>query len=266
VGLDFALRQVLGERPLTKAARLLLLSATLASPARIAAQSAPPVLPPTREEVTRPQPPPTPPLGARIEVEGGLERSPCALDAPEFAAIRFIPRAVEFEGLQGLSAADLAPAYAPYIAREQPISVVCEVRERAAAILADAGYIAAVEVPEQRIADGVIRFRVVMAHLTQVHVRGDATGAERIIGGYLGQLTKQPVFNRYDAERYLLLATDLPGYTVRLALRPAGTIPGDVMAMSPSNGRPLMPISMSRTADRASSDPGAGCSAANSSA
>ena len=37
------------------------------------------------------------------------------------------------------------------------------------------------------------------------------------------QLTKEPVFNRYEAERYLLLASDLPGYTVRLTLRPAGT-------------------------------------------
>ena len=48
------------------------------------------------------------------------------------------------------------------------------------------------------------------------------TGAERIIAGYLDQLTEQPVFNRYEAERYLLLASDLPGYNVRLALRPAG--------------------------------------------
>ena len=45
----------------------------------------------------------------------------------------------------------------------------------------------------------------------------------------MNQLTKQPVFNRYDAERYLLLASDLPGYTVRLTLRPAGTAPGEVV-------------------------------------
>ena len=54
-------------------------------------------------------------------------------------------------------------------------------------------------------------------------------GAEKIIAGYLDQLTKEPVFNRYDAERYLLLASDLPGYTVRLTLRPAGTAPGEVV-------------------------------------
>ena len=68
-----------------------------------------------------------------------------------------------------------------------------------------------------------------MAHLTQVRVRGEATGAETVLAGYLNQLTKQPVFNRYEAERYLLLASDLPGYTVRLTLRPAGTAPGDVI-------------------------------------
>ncbi|HET9397510.1 MAG TPA: ShlB/FhaC/HecB family hemolysin secretion/activation protein, partial [Sphingomicrobium sp.] len=68
-----------------------------------------------------------------------------------------------------------------------------------------------------------------MARLTQVRVRGDASGAERVIAGYLNQLTKQPVFNRFEAERYLLLASDLPGYTVRLTLRPAGTKPGDVV-------------------------------------
>jgi hemolysin activation/secretion protein len=45
----------------------------------------------------------------------------------------------------------------------------------------------------------------------------------------LGQLKRQPLFNRYEAERYLLLASDLPGYTVRLTLRPAGTAPGEVI-------------------------------------
>ena len=138
-------------------------------------------------------------------------------------------RDVQFEGLQGLTSADLRPAYASYVGTEQPISVVCEVRDRAATILRDAGYIAAVQVPEQRIEDGVVRFTVLMAKLIQVRVRGDATGAESIIAGYLNQLTKQPVFNRFDAERYLLLASDIPGYSVRLTLRPAGTIAGEVV-------------------------------------
>lgn len=184
---------------------------------------------PTREEVTRPEPQPAIGQRPRLEIEGGIERAPCALNNPEFQNIRFTVRGAAFEGLQGLSAADLSPSYRSFIGTEQPVAIVCEIRDRAATILRNAGYIAAVEVPEQRISDGIVRFQILMAHLTEVRVRGDASGAERIIAGYLNQLTKQPVFNRFEAERYLLLASDLPGYTVRLTLRPNGIRSGDVV-------------------------------------
>ena len=155
---------------------------------------------------------------------------PLAGDGPEFRSIHFVLRDAEFDGLQGLTREQIASAYAPYVGRDVPISTVCEIRDRAATILRDAGYIAAVQVPEQRIENGVVRFQVLMAHLTAVRVRGEATGAETVLAAYLNQLTKRPLFNRYEAERYLLLASDLPGYTVRLTLRPAGDgRPGDVI-------------------------------------
>ncbi len=200
----------------------------LALPFAASAQGLPPTAPPTREQVTQPVAPPLPPQ-SRLEVEGGIERAPCALDGPEFRSITFTVRGAEFDGLQGLTATDLAPSFAPYVGREVPIATVCEIRDRAASILRDAGYIAAVQVPQQRIEGGVVRFQVLMAHLTQVRVRGEATGAETALAAYLGKLTQRPLFNRFEAERYLLLAGDLPGYTVRLTLRPAGTAPGDVI-------------------------------------
>jgi hemolysin activation/secretion protein len=110
-----------------------------------------------------------------------------------------------------------------------PLSTICEIRDRAATILREAGYIAAVEVPEQRIADGNVRFQVLMAKLVDVRVRGDAGRSERLIASYLRRLTEQEVFNRYEAERYLLLAGDLPGFEVRLALRSAGAARGEVV-------------------------------------
>lgn len=201
---------------------------TLLLPTAAAGQSAPTPLPPTREEVTRPVTP-TPPPQSRLQVEGGIERAPCALDGSEYRSIHFILRGAEFDGLQGLTRADLAPAFATLIGRDVPISAVCEIRDRAATILRDAGYIAALQVPEQRIGEGIVRFQVLMAKLTQVRVRGEASGAEAALAGYLGQLTRRPLFNRFEAERYLLLASDLPGYTVRLTLRPAGTAPGEVI-------------------------------------
>jgi len=214
--------------PARLAGRLMLPAILVTSPLAANAQNTSPVAPPTREEVTRPVTGPPPPQ-SRLEVEGGIERAPCALDGPEFKSIHFVLRGAEFEGLQGLTAADLARTYAEYVGRDVPIATICEIRDRAATILRDAGYIAAVQVPEQRIEGGTVRFQVLMAHLAQVRVRGEATGAESILAGYLNQLTKRPLFNRFEAERYLLLASDLPGYTVRLTLRPAGTAPGEVI-------------------------------------
>jgi hemolysin activation/secretion protein len=217
-------------RPVNRWLRLLSSSILIgACPTALAAQAAPLVVPPTREEITRPIAPQPVNRAPQLEVEGGIERAPCALDGPNYQSIHFVLRGVEFDGLQAIGGEQLAPAYAPYVGRDVPISVVCEIRDRAGTMLRDAGYIAAVQVPEQKIADGVVRFRVLMARVTQVRVRGDASGAERIIAGYLSKIADQPVFNRYQAERYLLLASDLPGYVVRLTLRPAGTVPGEVV-------------------------------------
>ncbi|QNM83362.1 ShlB/FhaC/HecB family hemolysin secretion/activation protein [Sphingomonas sabuli] len=220
----------------TSARAAMLRSATLAlavPAASVAAQAPPPVppqaAPPTREEVTRPDADLRRDRAIRLEVDAELERSPCALDTPEFKHVRLTLRGVEFDGLQGLSGAAMADRYVGLTGTEQPISIVCEIRDRAAAKLRAAGYIAAVQVPEQKITDGTVRFQVVMARLAQVRVRGNANGAERIIAAYLNKLSKRPVFNRFEAERYLLLASDLPGYTVRLTLRPAGTKPGEVL-------------------------------------
>lgn len=193
------------------------------------AQVTPQPVPPTREEVTRPAPERIEDAAPRLTVEGEVERAPCALDRPEFREVRFTPTEVLFDGLRGLPADALRPAYAEFLGSEHPVSILCEIRDRAATLLRDAGYVAAVEVPEQRIADGKVRFQVLMARLVGLRVRGDAGRAERLIASYLQPLTEQEVFNRFQAERALLLAGDLPGYNVRLALRSAGGARGEVV-------------------------------------
>lgn len=185
--------------------------------------------PPTREEVARPVPERQEPPRVTLDVQGGVERAPCALDRPEYASLTFALSQVVFDDLRGAAPEDLRPAYANLIGQTLPVARICEIRDRAAQILNDAGYVAAVEVPEQRIADGTLRLSVVMARLVGLRVRGNAGRAEQRIASYLERLTGREVFNRYDAERYLLLAGDLPGYNVRLALRSAGTVRGEVI-------------------------------------
>ena len=203
---------------------LFLLSATGA-----AAQVAPPITPQTREEIERAPIRPNVQTRPRLTIEGGVERAPCALDNEASRNVRFTVSSVVFEDLRGLDAEALRPAYQEFVGTEQPVAVICEIRDRAATILRDAGYVAAVEVPEQRIADGTVRFQVLMAKLVGIRVRGNAGTAEQTIAAYLQRLTEQEVFNRNTAERYLLLAGDIPGYDVRLSLRSANAGRGEVI-------------------------------------
>jgi hemolysin activation/secretion protein len=193
------------------------------------AQDIPNSATPTREEIDRPDLRPTARPPARLTVEGDIERAPCPLAAPTYAGITFTLSDVVFNNLTGLSADELRATYAEFVGRTVPLATVCEIRDRAATALRRRGYLAAVQVPPQEIENGIVRFDVLMAKITRVQVRGDAGRSERTISGFLEALTAMPVFNEKEAERYLLLARDLPGYDVRLTLRPAGGAPGEVI-------------------------------------
>lgn len=166
----------------------------------------------------------------RLSVDDTVERGPCPLAEPSFANARVTFSAVEFAGLPGVPSAELEPAWREFAGREQPIAVLCEVRDRAATLLRARGFLAAVQIPPQRIEQGgVARMDVLAAKLTELQVRGDAGRAEGLIAGHLEPLTREPWFNTHRAERNLLLLRDLPGYDARLTLRSAGGAPGEVV-------------------------------------
>jgi len=165
-----------------------------------------------------------------LTIDGDFERPPCALDRPEFADIRFTVNGAQFSGLDRVPGLSLEDAFASYKGREVPVSVLCDIRAEANAILRRQGYLATVEIPEQSLADNTPDFTVIFGRLTSVRVRGDAGPSEKVVAGYLEKLTAESVFNTSQAERYLLLADDLPGLDVRLSLRPAaGGAPGDLV-------------------------------------
>lgn len=200
----------------------------LALPATGWAQSAP-----GREELRAQQGTPAetaPP--SRLSVEGGFERGTCALADPAMAHVRVTFSRVVFNGLPGVPAEELDGTWRALAGTEQPLSALCAVRDRAAEILRAQGFLAAVQLPAQRIEKGgEVRMDVLAAKLVEVQVRGNAGHAERQIAAHLAKLTARPWFNVHEAERQLLLLRDLPGFDVRLTLRPAagrGEVVGDV--------------------------------------
>lgn len=195
----------------------------LAVPAPALAQAVP-----TRDElkgVTETAVPSLP----RLSIDGGIERSPCALADPQYADVTVNISQVTFNNLKGATPEELAPAWQPFTGKPQPVAALCEIRDAAATILRNKGYLAAVEVPTQKIENGQVRMEVLYGRITSLRARGETAGAEKKLEDYLGHLSQSEVFNRYDAERYLLLARDLPGYNVQLTLRPAGGAPGDLI-------------------------------------
>lgn len=187
------------------------------------------IAPPTRSDLAPPELRRDAPT-TTLTVDGDFERPPCALDRPEFADIRFTVGGAQFNGLEKVPGLSLDAAWRDYQGRELPVSVLCDIRAEANAALRRQGYLATVEIPEQSLADGIPDFNVVFGRLASVRVRGDAGPSERLVAGYLEKLTQQEVFNTNTAERYLLLADDLPGLDVRLSLRPAaGGAPGDLV-------------------------------------
>lgn len=192
---------------------------------------------PTREEIQRDRlderlRQPAEPLAVESE---DVERAPCPLADPQFATLRFTLRTAVFSGAEVLESGMLDLAYRDLVGQDLPVAAVCEIRDRAATILRRAGYLAAVQVPPQTIEDGAVRFDVVLARMRSVQVRGDAGPSERALQTYIDKLTAQPLFNIGQAERYLLLARDIPGLDVRLTLQPAsregGAGPGEVVGV-----------------------------------
>lgn len=186
------------------------------------------ISPPTRDEL-RPPSRSTPERNRTVKIEGGVERTSCPLAAPQYQDIRVQIDRVDFNNLKAVDPSELRETYAQYLGSSQPVAIICEIRDSAATLLRNRGYLAAIQVPTQRIENGTIRLEVLYAKVTAIRVRGDAGRSEKLIQSYLEKLTDTELFNRFDAERYLLLSRDLPGYDIRMTLTPAGTGPGELI-------------------------------------
>lgn len=157
-----------------------------------------------------------------------LEAPPAGLFAPPaplpcaFAAstLTVTVAAVSFTGLTGVPAEALRPAWSDFSGKTVALSTLCTIRDRAAALLFENGLLARVEIPAQRIADGRLTFEVIEAEIVNARVRGDAGPVAWRLRDYAERLRGMRPFDLDRAQRALLLASDIPGLTVRAIVRP----------------------------------------------
>jgi hemolysin activation/secretion protein len=143
---------------------------------------------------------------------------PCPLEGSDLTVTL---TSVTFRGTQAVAAADLSAAFAGRLGKAEPVSVICAIRDRAARMIFERGILARVEIPEQRISGGALVLEVIEAHVVNVRVRGDVGPAQDAIERYAEKLRGMAPFDMGRAQRYLLLASDVPGVRVRAAIRPS---------------------------------------------
>lgn len=184
---------------------------------------------PTREEITPPAPTTRPPTTTSVDARAALAQSACPFDN---SPIRLTLNAVRFTRPDGSPpqpqiAETLADLETP--TGDQPIRVICDIRDAANTALRRDGWVASVQIPAQSIETGELALQVVTARITEIRVRGTPGPYRGALEARLNELRALDPLNERDAERALLLAGDVPGLDVQLSLRPAGTQAGDVI-------------------------------------
>ena len=176
---------------------------------------------PSRQEVT----PPVPDTQARSSVQVD-SRAAFVQTACPFAnsPLRLKLEGVSFTQPDGSALPpEIAAVLAPLTrtAGDQPVAVVCDLRDRANAALQRAGWVASVQIPAQEINGGLLKLQVVTARIVEVRVRGSAGPYERLLRDRIARIQALNPLNEHEAERLLLLAGDIPGLQIQLSLRPA---------------------------------------------
>jgi len=156
------------------------------------------------------------------DVFSGPPRADCGEEIRR-ATTTFRLQAVDVVGPAGMPPNAIREAYADMVGQTIPVGEVCTIADRISAMLFARGILARVYLPEQQIAaaEGRVRIEVVEARIVSVRysIAPQVGRAEHLVEAYLDHLRGLTPFDLDTAQRYLLLANDIPGVRVTAALR-----------------------------------------------
>ena len=186
-------------------------------------------LPSAAQEVPQTLPGQTPqdidPAGRTPAVE------PARIDPATLAVVAACPFAgkgeltlarIDVAGATLVPRAEIDTAVADLVGHPADAAVLCTARDRVAAVYAAHGEaLAAVDIPEQALAGGVLTLRVTEGRIRNVVIENaEALGpSAALVRAYLGALETGQATRWSDVERAFLLVREIPGADVRFALR-----------------------------------------------
>ncbi|MCC7427669.1 MAG: ShlB/FhaC/HecB family hemolysin secretion/activation protein [Alphaproteobacteria bacterium] len=210
--------------PVALAAAALVVGALAVGGAALAQPAPAAITAPPTERGTRPLAPPLPglvlPQARSGETPAGAE------------TVRFTPRAITVQGVTVYPRAEIEAMTRPLIGREVPASEIFALAQAIERKYREDGYFLTLAiVPQQRITNGAVQIRIVEGYIDNVRVEGDVGPVQELIERFAARISLSRPTNIRDVERYLLLADDIPGISVRAVMRQGGSTGGSELVL-----------------------------------
>lgn len=161
------------------------------------------------------QPPAFPAKPPDIDIPPAEQLAP-----PGAEQIRFVLREIIIEGATVYSPEELKEFYAELIGTEISLASLFAVAKQIQQKYRDDGYqLTRVIIPEQTVREGLFRLRVIEGFINRIQIEGEIGPVRERVQAYLEKLIGRRPVREQELERYLLLATDIPGVTAAGILR-----------------------------------------------
>ncbi|HEX7758112.1 MAG TPA: POTRA domain-containing protein [Caulobacteraceae bacterium] len=152
---------------------------------------------------------------------------------------------VTVDGATVVTPAEVNAAVADLLGSGRDLGVVCEARDRVAALFARKGYrLTRVDVPPQRIEGGALRLQATEGYVSAIDTDGlSGLGPSAALArDYFAPLLAERPLRWKDLERAVLLARDIPG--AEIGVRVHGGAPGTVEVVATSRPRRRFDLSL----------------------
>jgi len=159
---------------------------------------------------------------------------------PGAAQTRLLLREMSIEGATVFTADELQSYASPLLGTEITLAQIFDIAQKITKAYSDAGYPLSIAfVPAQKIEGGRVKILVVEGYVEEVEIAGDAGSAADELTAYGEKIKSVRPLTQTALERYLLLANDLPGLSVRAVLDQAPRVQGGVKLILAVERKPL---------------------------
>jgi hemolysin activation/secretion protein len=175
-----------------------------------------------REEFVQPRAPLSRPGGPVVSL-------PSTVAPPGAENLKVTVRGVRIVGGTIYSPEDLEPLYRDLIGHEVPVTAVYDIAQRITAKYGADGYVLsrAVVPPQELSPSGaVVRIQIIEGYIDRVEWPPALSKYRDFFSQYAAKITAERPINVKTLERYLLLASDLPGLKFTNSLKASPTNPG----------------------------------------